>query len=116
MKFVAQADLYTPSWENIIYLDSDSTKGHEQTEYKPAFVISPLIYNERHSLTLFMLITKYQKWYPFEVLLLSRLKRQGVVLIDHINCLDRKARGVQFVESAPKSVEEVQAKIELLLL
>jgi mRNA interferase MazF len=114
---VTQAPLYTPSRGDIVYLDFDLTKGHEQRGHRPAFVISPLGYNEKTSLALFMPITKQQKGYPFEVLLPSGLMIQGVILTDQIKCLDWKARGVQFVESAPESViEEVQAKIEPLLL
>jgi len=42
---------------------------------------------------------------------------QGVILADQIKCLDWTARDVQFVESAPEGVvEEVQAKIEPLIL
>ena len=114
---VAQANLYIPSRGDIVYLDFDPTKGHEQRGHRPAFVISPIDYNERTSLALFMPITKQQKGYPFEVLLPSGLNIQGVILADQIKCLDWKARGVQFVESVPKSlIEEVQAKIEVLLL
>jgi mRNA interferase MazF len=114
---VAQATSYTPCRGDIVYLNFDPTKGHEQRGHRPAFVISPLGYNEKSSLALFMPITKKQKGYPFEVLLPSGLKIQGVILADQIKCLDWKARDVQFVESAPASViEEVQAKIEPLLL
>jgi mRNA interferase MazF len=114
---VAQANLYTPSRGDIVYLDFDPTKGHEQRGHRPAFVISPLGYNQKSSLALFMPITKQQKGYPFEVLLPSGLKIQRVILADQIKCLDWKARGVQFVESVPESViEEVQAKIKPLLL
>ncbi|HLO86539.1 MAG TPA: endoribonuclease MazF [Nostocaceae cyanobacterium] len=114
---VAQANLYIPSRGDIVYLDFDPTKGHEQRGHRPAFVISPVDYNARTSLALFMAITKQQKGYPFEVLLPSGLNIQGVILADQIKCLDWKARGVQFVESVPKSlIEEVQAKIEPLLL
>lgn len=64
-----------------------------------------------------MPITKQQKGYPFEVLLPTELQIQGVILVDQIKCLDWKARSVQFVESAPENVvEEVQAKIEPLIL
>ncbi|KPQ38809.1 MAG: toxin-antitoxin system MazF family toxin component [Phormidium sp. OSCR] len=64
-----------------------------------------------------MPITKQQKGYPFEVFLPSELKIQGVILSDHLKCLDWKARGIQFVEVVPNNViEEVQAKIEPLLL
>lgn len=114
---VAQANLYTPSRGDIVYLDFDPTKEHEQRCHRPAFVISPFGYNEKSSLALFMPITKQQKGYPFEVPLPSGLKIQGVILADQIKCLDWKVRGVQFVESVPESViEEVQAKIEPLLL
>lgn len=114
---VAQATSYTPNRGDLVYLDFDPTKGHEQRGHRPAFVISPLVYNEKSSLALFMPITRHQKGYPFEVLLPSGLRIQGVILVDQIKCLDWKARNVQFVESAPASViEEVQAKIEPLLL
>lgn len=108
---------YIPNRGDIVYLDFDPTKGHEQQGYRPAFVISPRRYNEKSYLALFMPITKQQKGYPFEVLLPSDLKIQGVILADHIKSLYWKIRGVQFVESAPESlIEEVQAKIEPLLL
>jgi mRNA interferase MazF len=114
---VAPANPYTPSRGDIVYLNFDPTKGHEQRGHRPAIVISPLGYNERSSLALFMPITRQQKGYPFEVLLPSGLKTQGVILSDQVKCLDWKARGVQFVEAVPESViEEVQAKIEPLVL
>ncbi|WP_414549955.1 endoribonuclease MazF [Anabaena sp. CCY 0017] len=114
---VALANSYVPSRGDIIYLDFDPRKGHEQRGYRPAFVISPQVYNEKTSLALFMPITKQQKGYPFEVILPSGLKTHGVILADQMKCLDWKARGVQFVESVPPEVtEEVQAKISPLLL
>ena len=113
---VAQ-NIYIPSRGDIVYLDFNPTKGHEQRGHRPAFVISPLGYNQRSSLGLFMPITKQQKGYPFEVFLPPELKIQGVILSDHLKCLDWKARGIQFVEVVPNNViEEVQAKIEPLLL
>ncbi len=113
---VALVNSYVPSRGDIVYLDFDPTKGHEQRGYRPAFVISPQVYNEKTSLALFMPITKQQKGYPFEVILPSGLKTHGVILADQMKCLDWKARGVQFVESVPQAVtEEVQAKIATLL-
>jgi mRNA interferase MazF len=113
---VAPTNPYIPDRGDIVYLDFDPTKGHERG-HRPAFVLSPRIYNAKSSLALFMPITKQQKGYPFEVPLQPELQTQGVILADQIKCLDWKARGVQFVESVPASVvEEVQAKIEPLLL
>ncbi|MBD2362734.1 endoribonuclease MazF [Anabaena minutissima FACHB-250] len=114
---VISENYYIPNRGDIVYLDFDPTKGHEQQGYRPAFVISPRRYNEKISLALFMPITKQQKGYPFEVILQSDLKIQGVILADQIKCLDWKVRGVKFIESVPESlIEEVQAKIEPLLL
>jgi hypothetical protein len=64
---VTQSNPYIPSRGDIVYLDFDPTKGHEQKGLRPAFVLSPRAYNEKSSLALFMPITKQQKGYPFEV-------------------------------------------------
>jgi mRNA interferase MazF len=114
---VASADSHVPDRGDIVYLDFDPTKGHEQRGHRPAFVISPRRYNAKSSLALLMPITKQQKGYPFEVLLPADLQIQGVILTDQIKCLDWKTRGAQFVESVPAYiVAEVQAKIEPLIL
>jgi mRNA interferase MazF len=79
-------------------------------------VLSPISYNGKTSLALFMPITNKQKGYPFEVILPAELKTQGVVLADQIKCLDWKDRSIEFIEVAPESlIEAVQAKIEPLL-
>ena len=114
---VEPSNRYVPNRGDIVYLDFNPTKGHEQRGHRPAFVLSPRNYNAKSSLALFIPITKQQKGYPFEVLLPSELQIQGVILVDQIKCLDWKARNVQFVESVPEDVvEEVQAKIEPLIL
>lgn len=114
---VVPINRYVPDRGDIVYLDFDPTKGHEQRGHRPAFVISPRSYNVKSSLALLMPITKHQKGYPFEVHLPPGLQVQGVILVDQIKSLDWNARGIEFVETAPDSiVEEVQAKIEPLLL
>ena len=113
---VKPTERYTPGRGDIVYLDFDPTKGHEQRGHRPALVVSPRSYNTKSSLALFMPITRQQKGYPFEVLLPLELQVQGVVLADQLKCLDWKARNVQFVETVPDSLmEEVQAKVEPLL-
>ena len=108
---------YIPERGDIVYLNFDPTKGHEQRGYRPALVLSPRSYNVKSTLALLTPITKQQKGYPFEVLLPPGLQTQGVILADQIKCLDWKVRGVKFVESIPDNlVEEVQAKIEPLIL
>ncbi|BBD57490.1 transcriptional modulator of MazE/toxin MazF [Nostoc sp. HK-01] len=114
---VTQVNPYVPNRGDIVYLDFEPTRGHEQKGVRPAFVISPYTYNEKTSLALLMPITKQQKGYPLEVIIPSGFKTYGVILVDQIKCLDWKARNVKFVESLPETViEEVQAKIAALLL
>ncbi|MFG6097856.1 endoribonuclease MazF [Leptothoe sp. ISB3NOV94-8A] len=113
---VNSTERYTPGRGDIVYLDFDPTKGHEQRGHRPALVVSPRSYNVKSSLALFMPVTRQQKGYPFEVLLPPGLQVQGVVLADQIKCLDWKARKVQFVETVPEElIEEVQAKVEPLI-
>jgi mRNA interferase MazF len=110
------APVYIPDRGDIVFLNFDPTKGHEQRGHRPALVLSPISYNRKTSLALFMPITNKQKGYPFEVVLPSELKTQGVVLADQLKCLDWKDRSIEFVEVSPESlIEAVQAKIEPLL-
>ncbi len=112
-----QSNVYIPHRGDIVYLDFDPTKGHEQKGHRPAFVLSPQAYNQRSSLALLMPITTHQKGYPFEVLLPDGLQVQGVILVDQIRCLDWKARRVQFVDAVSEDIiAEVQAKIHPLIL
>jgi mRNA interferase MazF len=107
---------YSPDRGDLVYLDFDPTKGHEQRGYRPAFVLSPRSYNQKTSLALMMPITKHQKGYPFEVVLPPELKTYGVILVDQVKCLDWKARSLEFVESVPDEIiQEIQAKLEPLI-
>jgi mRNA interferase MazF len=110
------APVYVPDRGDIVFLNFDPIRGHEQRGHRPALVLSPISYNRKTSLALFMPITNKQKGYPFEVVLPAELKTQGVVLADQLKCLDWKDRSIEFVEVAPESlIEAVQAKIEPLL-
>ena len=109
-------NLYIPDRGDVVYLNFDPSKGHEQKGHRPAFVLSPRTYNKRSFLALFMPITRQKKGYPFEVYLPDGLAVEGVILVDQIKCLDWKARQVQFVGSLPQEViEQVQAKLYPLI-
>ena len=107
---------YIPNRGDIVYLDFNPTKGHEQRGYRPALIISPAAYSEKSSLALFCPITSQQKGYPFEVLLPADLQTHGVILVDQIRSLDWRVRQIKFVETVSLEViTEVQAKIAPLI-
>ncbi len=92
-------------------------QGREQQGYRPVFVVSPLKYNRMASMVLACPITSRQKGLSFEVPLTEGMKTSGVILSDQIKSLDWRARKILFVEKAEQDlVEEVQAKIEALIL
>jgi len=107
---------YIPNRGDIVYLDFNPTKGHEQRGYRPALIISPAAYSEKSSLALFCPITSQKKGYPFEVLLPEDLQTHGVILVDQIRSLDWRVRQIKFVETVSLEViAEVQAKIAPLI-
>lgn len=107
---------YIPDRGDIVYLDFNPTKGHEQRGYRPALIISPAAYSEKSSLALFCPITSQQKGYPFEVSLPEELQTHGVILVDQIRSLDWRVRQIKFVETVSLEViAEVQAKIAPLI-
>jgi mRNA interferase MazF len=111
-----ETNIYIPERGDIIYLNFDPIKGHEQRGRRPAFTVSPATYNSKTSLALFMPITSQQKGYPFEVILPEIIKITGVILTDQIKCLDWQARNAEFVGKVSQDlIEEVQAKIEPLI-
>jgi mRNA-degrading endonuclease toxin of MazEF toxin-antitoxin module len=107
--------VYIPSRGDVIWLDFDRQVGYEQAGCRPAFVVSPLKYNQKSNLALICPITSKIKGWKFEVLLFD-MKTMGVILSDQLKSLDWKARGVEFIEQAPDAVvEEVLAKLESLV-
>ncbi len=106
---------YVPERGDIVWIDFNPTRGHEQAKTRPAIVVSPRSYNGKGTLVLLCPITSQIKGYPFEVLL-SGKKVTGVVLTDQVRSLDWHVRPMQFIEKAqPATIEEVLEKIALLV-
>jgi len=89
---------------DIIKINFDPTAGHEQSGFRPALVVSNILYNTMSNLTIVCPITNTNKNHPFHVKLDSRTKTQGVVLCDQIRVLDLKARNAQIIETAPEDI------------
>ena len=106
---------YIPDRGDIVWLNFDLQVGHEQSGHRPAFVISPLAYNQRLNLALLCPITSKTKGWKFEVIL-TDTKTKGVILADQIKSLDWQARKIDFIEKASENIiDEVISKIGTLL-
>jgi mRNA interferase MazF len=89
--------------------------GREQAETRPAFVLSPLKYNEITRLCILCPITNQAKGYPFEVPIPSIGNTTGVVLSDQIKSFDWSVRNAKFIEHRPEIAQQVIGKIKALL-
>ena len=107
---------YVPERGDLVWLNFTPQAGHEQRGKRPAFVLSPKMYNEKTSLAIFLPITSKVKGYPFEVALPLDCEIQGVILSDQIKNLDFKAREATFICKVPSEVVEKVQKNALALI
>lgn len=89
---------------DIVKVNLNPTKGHEQGNYRPVLVMNsvPL----PGGVNIILPITTKQKSYPLEVELDNRTKTQGVILCFQIRTIDLASRGATFIEKAPTDIVE----------
>lgn len=108
--------LYVPGRGDIVWVDFNAHKGHEQAQKRPAVVLSPKSYNTKANLALVCPITSHIKGYPFEVML-NTDKISGVILSDQVRSMDWRARRVTFIgRLKPEILTEVSEHIIQLLM
>ena len=89
---------YIPKQGDVVYLDFNPTKGHEQTGFRPAIIISNDIFNEHTKMVMVCPITSNNKYFPTHYCLEDTKNIKGSVLCEHIRSVDYEARNVKFVE------------------
>ena len=89
---------------DIIKVDFNPQAGHEQAGYRPALVISNDFFNQKANLTIVCPITNTSNKFPLHIPLDNRTKTTGVVLTEHMKCLDVVSRNIQFVEKMPEDL------------
>jgi mRNA interferase MazF len=89
---------------DIIIMDFNPQKGHEQSGRRPALVLSNNVLNRHSSVALVCPITNTNKKHPFHIELDERTETTGVVLCDQAKMLDVKARNAQFKEGCPSDI------------
>lgn len=89
---------YIPCQGDVIFLDLNPTKGHEQKGKRPAVVISNNIFNKGTKMVMVCPITSNLKDFPTHYILENTQKIKGSVLCEHIRSIDYEARNITFVE------------------
>ena len=104
---------YIPEKWDVIFLDFNPTKGHEQTGLRPAVVISTDKFNKYTNMAIICPITTNTKKFPTHYELETTKKVKGSVLCEHIRSIDFNARKLSFVEKVKE--DELLATIGNIL-
>ena len=100
---------------DIVWIDFDPTKGHEQSGKRPSVVISPNKYNSLLGMVVVCPITKISKGYFFEVPI-SGLPEKSFALVDQLRSVDCVARVVKRAgKVSDYEMTEILAKVSVLL-
>ena len=106
---------YIPNRGDVVWLDFNPIRGHEQSGRRPALVVSSEKYNAKSGLALVCPITSQVKGYPFEVEFKTK-NVQGVILADQIRGIDWKQRGAEKIGTASEAaITEVQNYVKKLV-
>ena len=105
-----------PRRGDVIRLDFNPQKGHEQAGRRPALVLSPTDYNRQIGLAVVCPITSEVKGYPWEVAFPDTGFVSGAILSDQVKSVAWRERAAEFVCALEGDVvEEVVAKVFALL-
>lgn len=89
---------YIPEQGDIVFLDFNPIKGHEQSGFRPAIVISTNVFNQNTKMVIVCPITSNEKEFPTHYILEDTKNIHGSVLCEHIRSIDYEIRNLKFVE------------------
>ena len=89
---------YIPKQGDIVYVNLNTTIGHEQNGKRPAVVISNDVFNINTKMIIVCPISSNIKYFPTHYLLEDTNKIYGSVLCEHIRSIDYEERKVSFIE------------------
>ena len=89
---------YIPKQGDVVFLDFDPTKGHEQSGFRPVVVISNNVFIENTKMVIVCPIRSNEKEFPTHYNLEDTKKIHSSVLCEHIRSIDYEIRNLKFVE------------------
>ena len=92
-----------PVQGDIIKINLNPKKGHEQAGYRPYLCLSNKLVSDYANIAIFAPISNTERKYPLYIPL-QKTKTSGSVLLDQLVTIDYNARGFNFVESIPSAL------------
>lgn len=89
---------YIPKQGDVVFLDFNPIKGHEQSGLRPAVVISNNTFNQNTKMVILCPITSNNKEFPTHYQLEDTMNVHGSVLCEHVRSVDYEIRNLKFVE------------------
>jgi mRNA interferase MazF len=89
---------------DIIQLDFNPVKGHEQSGFRPAVVVSGNTFNRLSSNVFVCPITNTDKGYPAHAALDNRTTVTGFVMCDQIRTVSPGERQARYIEDLPGDI------------
>lgn len=93
--------MYHPKQGDVVFLDFSPQSGHEQAGRRPCVIISNDQFFIKTKLAIVCPITNTDNSFPLHIPLDDRTKTTGVILTEHVKCLDVVSRNIHFVEKLP---------------
>ena len=101
-----------PRQGELVKLDFDPTRGHEQRGYRPALVVSIKAFNRRTGLCWLVPVTSVQKGLPGHLSLPAGLEIKGYSLLPQMRSMDWRARHFRTAGVVPAQfLDEVNARL-----
>ena len=89
---------YSPNQGDIIMIDFDPQKGHEQKGRRPALVVSNDEFYKRTNLAMVCPITNTISDFPAHIALDGKTQTTGEIMCEQAKCLDINSRNAVYVE------------------
>jgi len=103
-----------PEQGDIIKINLDPKKGHEQAGYRPYICLSNRIVSNYANIAIFAPISNTKRKYPLYIPL-QKTKTNGSVLLDQLVTIDYNARNFKFVETIPPVLLEQILSVAVLV-
>jgi len=103
-----------PMQGDIIKINLDPKKGHEQAGYRPYICLSNKIISDYANIAIFAPISNTKRGYPLYVPL-KKTKTTGSVLLDQLVTIDYNARDYRFVETIPSALLRQMLSITVMI-